>query len=78
MSSHLHLVSRFLRLRKLTKPAVVAGAGDTSHAICFEEFIAFAGEFIGVIFLPVLARRWFCVLQNRRRLWWAYTESRPL
>jgi len=32
-----------------------AGAGGTALVIWFEEWIAFATEFIGVIFLPILA-----------------------
>ena len=55
MSNHPHSVSRFPRLRKLWKPAVVTGATGTTLAIWFEEVIAFVGEFIGVIFLPILA-----------------------
>lgn len=55
MSDHPHSVSRFPRLRRFWKPAVATGTGGTTLFIWFEEIIAFAGEFIGVIFLPILA-----------------------
>lgn len=54
MSNQSHSVSRFPRLRKLWKPAVVTGAGGMTFVIWFEEIIAFAGEFIGVILLTIL------------------------
>ena len=47
-------VSRFPGLRKFWKPAVVTGAGGTTLVIWFEEIIAFAADFIGVILLTVL------------------------
>ncbi len=47
--------SRFPLVRKFWKPAVATGAGGTSLVIWFEEIIAFAADFIGVIFLPILA-----------------------
>lgn len=54
MSNHSHSVSRFPRLRKLWKPAVAGGVGGTTLAIWFEEIIAFAADFIGVILLTIL------------------------
>ncbi len=55
MSNQPHPVSRFPRFRKLWKPAVVTGAGGTTLAIWFEEIIAFAMEFIGVIVIALMA-----------------------
>jgi hypothetical protein len=63
MSDHPHSVSRFSRLRKLWKPAVVTGAGGTTLVIWFEEIIAFAGEFIGVILLTILGGL-ICLFDN--------------
>ncbi len=54
MSNHLHSVSRFPLVRKFWKPAVATGAGGTTLIIWFEEIIAFATDFIGVILLTVL------------------------
>ena len=54
MSNHPHPVSRFPRFRKLWKPAVASGAGGTTLVIWFEEIIAFAADFIGVILLTIL------------------------
>lgn len=54
MSNHPHPISRFPRLRKLWKPAVASGAGGTTLVIWFEEIMAFAAEFIGIILLTVL------------------------
>jgi hypothetical protein len=54
MSNHQHSVSRFPLARKFWKPAAVTGAGGTSLIIWFEEVIAFATDFIGVIFLTIL------------------------
>ena len=58
-----HPVSRFSRLRKLWKPAVATGAGGTTLVIWFEEIIAFAGEFIGVILLTILGGL-ICLFDN--------------
>jgi hypothetical protein len=55
MSNHPHPVSRFPRLRKLWKPAVASGAGGTTLAIWFEEILAFAADFIGVIVISLMA-----------------------
>jgi hypothetical protein len=55
MSNHPHPVSRFPRLRKLWKPAVASGAGGTTLAIWFEEIMAFAADFIGVIVISLMA-----------------------
>jgi len=63
MSNSPHPVSRFPRLRKLWKPAVVSGAGGTTLAIWFEEIIAFATDFIGVILLTVLGGL-ICLFDN--------------
>ena len=54
MSNHTHSISRFSWLQKFWKPAVVTGAGGTSLVIWFEEIIAFAADFIGVILLTIL------------------------
>jgi hypothetical protein len=43
------------RSRRWLPPATAAGAGGTALVIWFEELIAFATEFIGVIFLLVLS-----------------------
>jgi membrane protein DedA with SNARE-associated domain len=48
-------VSRSPRWRRWLPRSAAAGAGGTALVIWFEELIAFATEFIGVIFLPVLA-----------------------
>jgi hypothetical protein len=63
MSNQPHPVSRFPRLRKLWKPAVVTGAGSTSLVIWFEEIIAFAADFIGVILLTILGGL-ICLFDN--------------
>jgi hypothetical protein len=44
-----HLVQR------LWKPAIATGTGGTALVIWFEEILSLATEFIGVIFLPILA-----------------------
>jgi hypothetical protein len=46
--------SRFPRLRKFWKPAVVAGASGTTLVIWFEEIMAIVADFIGVILLTIL------------------------
>ena len=43
------------RWRRWGPPATATGAGGTALVIWFEEIVAFASEFIGVIFLPILA-----------------------
>ena len=63
MSNHPYPVSRFSRFRKLWKPAVVTGAGGTTLAIWFDEIIAFAADFIGVILLTVLGAL-ICLFDN--------------
>ncbi len=63
MSNHPHSVSRFSGLRKFWKPAVATGAGGTSLVIWFEEVIAFATDFIGVILLTVLGGL-ICLFDN--------------
>jgi hypothetical protein len=63
MSNQSHPVSRFPRLRKLWKPAVATGAGGTTLVIWFEEVIAFATDFIGVILLTVLGGL-ICLFDN--------------
>jgi hypothetical protein len=44
-----------LRFRRLWKPVVATGTGGTALVIWFEEILVFATEFIGLIFLPILA-----------------------
>jgi hypothetical protein len=63
MSNQPHPVSRFPRLVKLWKPAVVTGAGGTTLVIWFEEIIAFVADFIGVILLAVLGGL-ICLFDN--------------
>jgi len=63
MSTHPHSISRFSGLRKFWKPAVVTGAGGTSLFVWFEEVIAFATDFIGVILLTVLGGL-ICLFDN--------------
>jgi purine-cytosine permease-like protein len=63
MSNQPHSVSSFPRLRKLWKPAVVTGTGGTTLAIWFEEIIAFAADFIGVILLAILGGL-ICLFDN--------------
>ena len=63
MSNQPHSISRFPRLRKLWKPAVATGAGGTSLVIWFEEIIAFATDFIGVILLTILGGL-ICLFDN--------------
>ncbi len=63
MSNHPHAISRFPLVRKLWKPAVVTGAGGTTLAIWFEEIIAFAADFIGVIILTILGGL-ICLFDN--------------
>jgi len=46
---------RSRRWRRWIPSATAAGAGGTALVIWFEELIVFATEFIGVIFLPILA-----------------------
>ena len=48
-------VSRSRRLRRWIPPVTAAGAGGTALVIWFEELIALAAEFIGVIFLVILS-----------------------
>ncbi len=63
MSNHTHSVSRFSWLRKFWKPAVATGAGGTTLVIWFEEIIAFATDFIGVILLAILGGL-ICLFDN--------------
>jgi hypothetical protein len=44
-----------LRFRRLWKPVVATGTGGAALVIWIEEILAFATEFIGIIFLPILA-----------------------
>jgi len=44
-----------LRFRRLWKPIVAFSTGGTALVIWFEEILGFATEFIGVLFLPILA-----------------------
>jgi hypothetical protein len=63
MSKQPHSVSHFSQLRKYWKPAVATGAGGTTLIIWFEEIIAFAADFIGVILLAVLGGL-ICLFDN--------------
>lgn len=63
MSNHTHAVSRFSNLRRFWKPAAVTGAGGTTLVIWFEEIIAFAADFIGVILLAILGGL-ICLFDN--------------
>ena len=63
MSNQTHSVSRFSSVRKFWKPAIATGAGGTSLIIWFEEVIAFAADFIGVILLTVLGGL-ICLFDN--------------
>ena len=63
MSNQPHSISRFSGLRKFWKPAVVTGAGGTTLVIWFEEIIAVAADFIGVILLTVLGGL-ICLFDN--------------
>jgi len=54
--NHSHTsVPRSRLRRRWIAPVVATGAGGTVLMIWLEELIAFATEFIGVIFLPILA-----------------------
>jgi len=50
-------------LRKYWKPVLATGAGGTSILIWFEEIIAVAADFIGVILLTVLGGL-ICLFDN--------------
>jgi hypothetical protein len=63
MSNPSHSISRFPLVRKFWKPAVATGAGGTSLVIWFEEIIAFATDFIGVILLTILGGL-ICLFDN--------------
>jgi hypothetical protein len=63
MSNQQNSVSHFPSVRKYWKPAVVTGAGGTSLVIWFEEVIAFATDFIGVILLTILGGL-ICLFDN--------------
>ena len=63
MSNHPHPVSRFPRFHQLWKPAVATGAGGTTLVIWFEEIMAFAADFIGVILLTILGGL-ICLFDN--------------
>ena len=63
MSNQTHSISRFPLVRKFWKPAVATGAGGTTLVIWFEEVIAFAADFIGVILLTILGGL-ICLFDN--------------
>ena len=63
MSNQPHSVPQFPPFRKLWKPAVATGAGGTTLVIWFEEIIAFATDFIGVILLTILGGL-ICLFDN--------------
>ena len=48
-------ISHSRRWRRWIPTATAIGAGGTALVIWFEEIFAIAAEFIGVIFLPILA-----------------------
>ena len=56
-------VSRSSVFRRFWKPVTATGAGGTSLVIWFEEVIAFATDFIGVILLTVLGGL-ICLFDN--------------
>ena len=63
MSNQPHSVPHFPPFRKLWKPAVATGAGGTTLVIWFEEIIAFATDFIGVILLTIMGGL-ICLFDN--------------
>jgi hypothetical protein len=63
MSNQQHSVSHLPLVRKFWKPAIATGAGGTTLVIWFEEVIAFATDFIGVILLTVLGGL-ICLFDN--------------
>lgn len=63
MSNQQHSVSHLPLVRKFWKPAVATGAGGTTLVLWFEEVIAFATDFIGVILLTVLGGL-ICLFDN--------------
>jgi hypothetical protein len=59
-SPRFSLFRRFRKSRNLIspfpwKPAVATGVGGAAFAVWFEEILLLAGEFLGLIFLPILA-----------------------
>ena len=64
MSIHQRSVFRFPRLRKLWKPVVATGTGGATLAIWFEEIVALAADFIGVILLVILGGL-ICLFDNQ-------------
>ena len=63
MSNQQHSVSHSPLVRKFWKPAIATGAGGTTLVIWFEEVIAFATDFIGVILLTILGGL-ICLFDN--------------
>ena len=55
MSKQTAHIAHHRRWRRWIPPAAAVGAGGTTLVIWFEEVEVFITEFIGVIFLPVLA-----------------------
>jgi hypothetical protein len=55
MSDHPTISPRFPVFRRLWKPAIVTGAGGTTLAILFDEFLMFGEEILALIFLPITA-----------------------
>jgi hypothetical protein len=41
--------------KRWIRPAIASGAGGTALVVWFEELLALAAEFLGVIVLPILA-----------------------
>ncbi len=58
-----HPISRFSRLRRFWKPVAVTGVGGTTLIIWFDEIVAFAADFIGVILLAILGGL-ICLFDN--------------
>ena len=54
MSSTSKAKMDFTKVGHYWKPAMATGTGGTALIVWFEEIIAFATEFIAVVFLPVL------------------------
>jgi len=63
MSNQPHPVSYFPSIRKHWKPAAITGAGGMTLVIWFEEIIAFAADFIGVILMTILGAL-ICLFDN--------------
>ena len=70
-------------MNKSAHPRRVKGLGEVSIRVRdLDAMHKFYEEVVGLEVAPhrglCQAGREFCFLQNRRGLWWSYTESRPL